>query len=81
MGSSSGRYRSSQQGPDGGRGTLPASGWRERNEAGHDLPHDCRTTKIMEIAVERKMEFAPRTAVPTPKLLKEIVLTGRDLLQ
>lgn len=30
----------------------------------------------MEIAVERKMEFAPRTAVPTPKLLKEIVLTG-----
>ena len=58
QGSISGPDRSSRQGPDGGRGTLPVSGWREPSGAGHDCNRRARPPAAR--ALRRVSRTAPR---------------------
>ena len=55
--------------------TLLCSGCLNQTR-GRDLPSECRTLRVLEIAEERGYEHAPRTAVAPPKPLKEIVLVA-----
>lgn len=41
---------------------------------GQDLPADSRTLQMLEVAEQRGYEFAPRTALPPPTPIKEVVL-------
>lgn len=55
--------------------TLLCSGCNRENR-GRDLPDDCRTVRMLDIAQERGYEQTPRTAVAPPKPIKEIVVTA-----
>ncbi len=51
-----------------------------RAHNGMDLPGECRTLRMLEIAQERDQKPAPRTAKPVSKPAKEIVVTATGVM-